>query len=64
MKPKIKALTGKTVRLSWGTNGNPHNAVGIIKKLWKVQFDFLMNDEMKMKIRYKVVTDVKLIKIK
>jgi len=28
MKAKIKALTGKTVRLYWGTNGTPHNERG------------------------------------
>jgi len=62
MKQKIKSLTNRTVRLFWEKNGWHHNAVGIIKKPWKVQFDFNMNGEMLIRIRYDNVKDVELIK--
>ena len=59
MKAKIKALRGKMVRLYWGTNRNPHNTVGVIMKLRRVQFDFKRNGEKVISIRFDNVTDIK-----
>ena len=62
MKAKIKALTGKTVRLFWNENGWYHNFVGVIGKIGEIQFNFKINDEMIFKVKYINATDFKLIK--
>ena len=62
MKAKIKALTGKTVRLWWNENGWYHNIVGVIGKIYDKEFNFKMNDEKIFKVKYINVTDFKEIK--
>ena len=59
MKAKIKALTGKTVRLFWHKNGWHHNAVGVIGKAKIVRFAFTINGNLKINIRFDNVTDFK-----
>ena len=62
MKAKIKALTGKTVRLFWNENGWYHNFVGVIGKIREKQFNFKINDEMIFRVKYINTTNFKLIK--
>ena len=64
MKAKIKALTGKTVRLRWSHNGWDHKVTGVIGKLYDKEFDFKINGNMVTKVKYDNVTDVELIKEK
>jgi len=62
MKAKVKALTGKTVRLFWSKNGWDHKVAGVIGKLYDTEFDFRINGSMIIKVKYDRVTNVELIK--
>ena len=62
MKAKIKALTGKTVRLRWGKNGCTPNVAGVIGKIHDKDFDFRINGSTVVKVKFTNVTDVEEIK--
>ena len=62
MKAKIKALICEKVRLSWSKNGCAPNVVGVIGKLYETDFDFKINGEMVIKVKYERVTNVEPIK--
>ena len=62
MKQKIKALTCEKVRLSWAKNGCAPNVAGVIGKLHETDFDFKINGEMVIKVKYERVTNVEQIK--
>ena len=62
MKEKIKELTGKTIRLWWNNDGWYFNdMVGLIGEIRELEFDLKLNGDMIFKVKYKNVTDFKLI---
>ncbi len=62
MKAKIKALTGKIVRLEYKINGYDHSIHGIVGELLDKRFRFfLLSGGSEIKIRFKNVTNIELI---
>jgi len=59
MKAKIKALTGKMVRLNYKVNGYDHSMCGKVGKIFRINFVFFVNGGNKIKVRIENVTSVK-----
>ena len=62
MKQKINSYKDKLVRLNWQINGYDHSMIGKIKKIYRVQFDFLLSSGMKIKVRFEKIKGIELIK--
>ena len=59
MKAKIKALQGKMCRLDYKVNGYDHSICGKVKEVLRINFVFLVNGAMNVKIKIKNVTNIK-----
>jgi len=58
MKKQIKQLRGGMVRLKWERKGEPFDMVGIIKQLYKIQFDYVITGRAAMRIRYDEIVKI------
>ena len=63
MKAKIKALTGKMVKLDYKVNGYDHSIHGIVGELLDKRFRFfLLSGGSEIKIRLENMVNIELIK--